>query len=505
MEQEQLSAEYFLASLSHELRTPLNGIVGYTQLLLNSSMTPTQRSYLNSMNHCCISLVEIINDILDFSKLSTNKMPINNECVFFKEIINEVNTTMNFRIKEKKQKCKYVLSDDLPEYIITDKQKLVQILINLVSNANKFTPKDGRIIIHILPADNNKIEFSVEDNGIGISKKDQENLFDAFYQVNESTVKTGCGLGLAITKKLIQLLGGDITVESYPDQGSVFTFTIKFEEYDEFKKNLDQNSICLKDKYILVVDDDIDNRILLSKILFDAQTIPIMCGSTREAMQYINSCHYNFSICLLDISMSGSKLAKEIKKISPDIPLIAMSSLEEPILNENFDAILDKPILKIKLIDTIVKIVKKNDISTCVINNESQLIENKEVKKDLRILIAEDVNYNMNLLIQMLKSINYTNIDTAVNGQKAIEKIDLQYKKNQPYDILLLDLKMPNVDGFGVIKHINEYGYKLPKIAVLTASVAESDKTRCRKMGIKYFILKPINLTHLKVVMKQLG
>lgn len=206
LERKELATQFFLSSLSHEIRTPLNGIIGYNQLLSQTRLSSIQKTYLLSMNKCCIHLMELINDILDYSRLTLDKMRIRNECFSLQEVVNTVSNTMNCRLKEKRQKCHYVVSRNLPKHIVSDKQKLVQILVNLVSNANKFTDLGGFISVHVSPKQANVIEFTVKDTGIGISPEDQEKLFDAFYQVEQATIgKTGSGLGLAICKKLVNL------------------------------------------------------------------------------------------------------------------------------------------------------------------------------------------------------------------------------------------------------------------------------------------------------------
>ncbi len=506
-----LTVQYFLSSLSHEIRTPLNGIVGYTQLLLQTQMNSTQQLYLGSMNRCCLQLMELINDILDFSKLSTGRMDMNTECFSFREVIDELNSTLGYRIKEKRQKCCYILHDELPKYIVCDWKKLIQILVNLVSNASKFTDVEGRIIISISPCDNNMLEFTVEDNGIGIDPNHHEQLFDAFFQVQESVTKIGSGLGLAICKKLCQLMNGDIGVESEIGKGSIFTFTIQYEPYEEFQEEVEHNISKLNDCYVLVVDDNEDNRLILSGILFDCQINPIICSSAREALILVSKNRYNFSAGLIDICMprtSGTELAVKIKEICPNIPLIAVSSLDEPFDTRNFEYVLNKPIHKVRLLHCLTKVIEKNMANTCCLTDdeEDEICSNQHItqKDNIRILIAEDISYNLDMLKKMLESMQYYNIDTATNGAKAITKIDEAYNNGMPYDILLLDLKMPEVDGFGVIKHIREKNYTDLNIAILTASVINEDRDKSADLGVKYFILKPINMSHLRGVLEKM-
>jgi signal transduction histidine kinase len=251
---EQNPAQHFLSNLSHQIRTPLNGIIGYTQLLSQTKLNKTQESYINSMNICSLQLISLINDILDFSKLATGKAQLKKECFSFKEVIQEINSTLGSRIKEKKQKIHYVLEQNLPDYIISDKLKLSQILINLISNSNKFSPSNSRIIVNINTVSNDTVKFTVEDSGIGISPSDKIKLFNPFVQIQDSLTKNGSGLGLAICKKLVELLGGNISVESVKDNGSIFSFTIKYESYNEFKSFVEKNNGLLKDKIILILN-----------------------------------------------------------------------------------------------------------------------------------------------------------------------------------------------------------------------------------------------------------
>lgn len=502
----QNNSTLFLANMSHEIRTPANGVIGYGQLLMNTNLSAMQSGYLKSQNQCCIQLMQIINDILDFSKLSTGKMNVNKQCFAINEIIENIQNTIGQRINEKKQKLKCIVSEEVPEFMILDKQKLIQIIINLISNAHKFSDIGSQITINFKNINEGKLQISVKDEGIGISEQNQKKLFKAFEQFN-SECKTGTGLGLAISKKLAKLLDGDITVHSKVNLGTTFIVTVSYIPYDIYEKHIHKDTELLKNKTILVVDDIADNRILLSEMLFEWQMNPVVCASALEALKLVLSNRYKFDIGLVDICMpgtTGSELAKQIKEEQPFFPLIALSSIDTFIATKEFDQKLDKPINKVQLFNTIYNTLSKNHTPSSYIGKNISSVQNCDpckINKNIRILIAEDIMYNRTILKNMLEILDYNHIDVAENGSMAIDKIKEARNKNNPYGILLLDLRMPVMDGFEVIDIITKKGWSLPKIIVITASVMDEDRQKCKEIGVEYFITKPIILSQLKDVM----
>lgn len=501
--------DLFLANMSHEIRTPLNGVIGYNQLLIQTQLTITQRGYLNSMNQCSIQLMQIINDVLDFSKLSSGKMGVNTECFSPKEVVESVEGAMGQRINEKKQKIKFVIGDEVPDFVMMDKQKLVQILVNLVSNAHKFTDIGGHIKLSFNMVEAGFLQISVKDNGIGISERDHCKLFSAFEQIQAAVCKTGTGLGLAICDKLARLLGGNITVKSTLGLGSTFIAKARFKAYEECEKDMKRDAKLLKGKTVLVVDDNADNRILLNELLFEWEMKPVICASALEALRMVLGDRYMFSLGLIDICMpgtTGTELAKQIKEERPFFPLIALSSIDSFTTTASFEQKLDKPINKVQLFNSIHRILSKKHTPSAYIGDDDYSgsdtsSTSSKFNKNSKILIVEDILYNRTLLENMIESLKYPNFNSAKDGKVAFEMLEKSLRDEDQYDIIILDLRMPVMDGFEVIKEINKRGWAFPKIVVVTASVMEEDRAKCKKLGIKYFINKPIQLSQLKDVM----
>lgn len=477
--------DLFLANISHEIKTPLNGIIGYTQLLTETSLDITQKNYLQSMNRCCIQLMQIINDVLDFSKLVSGKMKINSSCFHLKEIINYVIEALYIRLREKRQTWNFIMDNNLPTHLIGDKMKIIQILVNIVSNAIKFTNIKGRIDI-IFSNGDNKLTIKVSDTGCGISEEDMCNIFNAFIQIDRNNRDiSGTGLGLSITTKLIDLLGGNIDVESKVNVGTTFTITIP---YETATKDLDIIECKnLEDKYVLIVDDSSNNRNILSDMLFDMGMNPISLASGFEALRYCIRKKYDFSVGLIDIcmpKMSGTEFAEQLRSEQIDIPLIAMSSVDDTFCpGILFEDIIHKPIHRKQLLDSIQKVIREDN-------------ESPKSNFDKNILIAEDVAYNRDVLIDMINLLGYRKITTAINGDDCIRLL----RKSQ-YDILLLDLKMPIRDGFDVINFIREKNIDITIIPI-TASVVDDDRNRCEELGITTFINKPIDIRQIKKILQ---
>ena len=412
--------DLFMANLSHEIRTPLNGVIGYNQLLMNTVLNTTQKSYLASMRNCSIQLMQIINDVLDFFKLSSGKTKQYTLAFRPNEIISTVSDTLSQSLNAKKQTLSTSINGNVPEFVIGDKQKIIQIVMNILSNANKFSSINSTIKINLSYIDNN-LQICVQDSGIGISVFNQELIFNAFEQVENSTNNTGTGLGLTISQRLAEFLGGQIILSSKLGKGSTFKIIIPVET--KIKKDIayKHKIKLIENKSILVVDDNVTNRILLSSLLFKWETRPIICASGLEALNIIQaqksngSKRYSFHLGLIDIcmqDMDGIELARYLKQELPLIPLIALSSVDSFILNKDFVAKLDKPIEERLLLDLLSNYINIKHAPSAFIGAEKPQNLNSVIynNKNQRILIAEDVLCNNILLVSMLNSIGYNNI-----------------------------------------------------------------------------------------------
>lgn len=497
---EDTSAQYFLSNLSHEIRTPLNGIIGYAQLLTSTQLNQVQTGYITSMNNCCFQLIELVNDILDFSRLSTGKAVNNPECFCINQVVEDVTSAIGCRIREKNQKIHFSIDKELNGELYMDRRKLSQVLINLVSNANKFSPVGGRIVVCIRVKGCSSVEAGsrdrdtepictfygeaeIEDNGIGISEEDQKKLFDPFFQVETSLTKNGTGLGLAISKKLVETLGGEIEVESskgdsqgarFADgehsQGSTFRFTFRFEKGGE---EIERKIGLLSDCSILVLDDDVDSRITIGEILLEAKANPILCSSIREASAVLSKGRQEFKV-----GIAKESLVRVIREKKPDLPVIMIGGTI--------------PVRRVELLQKVLKVLETTRITSIPV-----LFTEKDQKKDnsRSFLIAEDVEYNSEILVKFLGKCGYIDVDVVKNGEQAI--IAIQKKK---YHVILLDLRMPVLDGFSVATYIMEHK-RSEKIIVITASILDADRKRCEKLGVGYFLLKPVVYIHLRSVL----
>ena len=499
----------FLATMSHEIRTPMNGVIGMASLLSETAMTFEQREYTDTIINCGESLLGVINDILDFSKIESGKMEVEHEDFDLRHTIEEVMDLFAQTAAQQKIDLMYHLDENVPVHIVGDSLRLKQVLINLVNNAIKFTSK-GEIFIKVylakqLAGDELEIGFSIKDTGIGIPEEKISRLFLAFSQVDSSTTRRygGTGLGLAICERLVHLMNGEIWASSKFGEGSVFGFTIKTH------KSVNQVStplICdlsnLNGTRVLIVDDNITNLTIIKTQLAHWNLDPVTALSPIEALNIL-AADKSFKLLITDMempAMDGIGLAKEVKVKYPKLPVIMLSSIGDETKSKFpgiFSSILVKPVKLHHLCQAIQKAFNKKGVVPVVEVAKSVLSVDFAKEHPLHILVAEDNTINQKLIERVLNKLGYKP-DIVRNGLEVLEKLG-----HTTYDIILMDIQMPEMDGLETTGRIRKLPGKQPYIAAMTANAMPEDRDICIQAGMDDYLSKPMKLEELVNILKK--